>query len=154
MLSQQYKRGTITESLAQIREEEEIAGEIQDVLSQDIEMITEQNPILETTFNVDVNKDKRTEKAKGVEKLLPYQSDNEDDYDDDGHGSTNTMGREEVKQSIEVKVVMGGPVTPLFQVRTEVPHQFLSFSQRRKKGYRSNYEFDKKRVLVGNEKNI
>ena len=117
-------------------------------------MITEQNPILETTFNVDVNKDKRTEKAKGVDKLLPYQSDNEDDYDDDGHGSTNTMGREEVKQSIEVKVVMGGPVTPLFQVRTEVPHQFLSFSQRRKKGYRSNYEFDKKRVLVGNEKNI
>lgn len=35
-------------------------------------MITDYNPILETTFNVDVNKDKGTEKAKGVEKLLPY----------------------------------------------------------------------------------
>ena len=35
-------------------------------------MITEYNPILETTFNVDVNKDIGTEKAKGVEKLLPY----------------------------------------------------------------------------------
>ena len=114
-------------------------------------MITEQNPILEATFNGDVD----VEKVEGVEKLKPYHSDNEDDYDDDGHKSTNTIGREEeLKQSIEVKVVMGGPVTPLFQVRTEVPHQFLSFSQRRKKGYRSNYEFDKKRVLVGNEKNI
>lgn len=38
MLSQEYKRGTITESLAQIREEEESnkAGEIQDVVSQEI----------------------------------------------------------------------------------------------------------------------
>ena len=33
MASQEYKRGTITGSLAKIREEEEIGGEIQDVLS-------------------------------------------------------------------------------------------------------------------------
>ena len=114
-------------------------------------MITECNPIQETTFNVDMDK------VKGADGPQPYQSDNEeedDDDEDDDHKSTNTIGREEEKQSIEVKVVMGGPVTPLFQVRTEVPHQFLSFSQRRKKGYRSNYEFDKKRVLVANEKNI
>ena len=77
-------------------------------------MITEYNPILETTFNVDLDKDKDIKKVKEVEKLLPYQSDDEDDFDDDGHKSTNTIGREEVKQSIEVKVVMGGPVTPLF----------------------------------------
>ena len=49
---------------------------------------------------------------------------------------------------------MGGPVTPLFQARTEIKHKFLDFSQRRSKGFRSTYEFDKKRVLVADSKQI
>lgn len=49
---------------------------------------------------------------------------------------------------------MGGPVTPLFQARTELRHKFLAFSQRRAKGFRQTFEFDKKRVLVADDKHI
>ena len=52
----------------------------------------------------------------------------------------------------DVEVVMGGPVTPLFQAKTEIAHKFIDFSQRRLKGYRKAYEFDMKRVLVADER--
>ena len=44
--------------------------------------------------------------------------------------------------AFEVEVVMGGPVTPLFQARSELKCKFLDFSQRRTKGYRKAFEFD------------
>ena len=46
---------------------------------------------------------------------------------------------------------MGGPVTPLFQARTELRHKYISFSQRRSKGFRQAFEFDKKRIMVSDE---
>ena len=48
----------------------------------------------------------------------------------------------------------GGPVTPLFQAKVDIKHKFLSFSQRRSKGFRSAFEFDRKRVMVADEKQI
>ena len=49
---------------------------------------------------------------------------------------------------------MGGPVTPLFQVRTELRHKHIGFSQYRTKGFRDTFEFEKKRVMVCDDKQI
>lgn len=62
--------------------------------------------------------------------------------------------RSPIQRQHEVRVVMGGPVTPLFQARTGLPLQWISFSQRRRRGYRETYEFDKKRVLVADSVGI
>ena len=51
-------------------------------------------------------------------------------------------------------MVMGGPVTPLFQARTGLQLDWISFSQRRRKGYRETFEFDKKRVLISSTKSV
>ena len=45
-------------------------------------------------------------------------------------------------------------MTPLFQARTDIKPKHLCFSQRRAKGFRSAFEFDRKRVLVSDEKQI
>ena len=50
-----------------------------------------------------------------VEKNAIYASDEDDDAK-----STGTIGQKEIPQSIEVRVVSGGPVTPLFQAKTEL----------------------------------
>jgi len=49
---------------------------------------------------------------------------------------------------------MGGPVSPLFQAHTELQHQHISFSQRRVKGFRQKYEFEKRRIMVSDDKHI
>ena len=59
---------------------------------------------------------------------------------------------EPLKRNIDIRVVSGGPVTPLFQAKTDIKPKHLSFSQRRAKGFRSAFEFDRKRVLVSDEK--
>lgn len=61
---------------------------------------------------------------------------------------------EQLKRNIDIKVVSGGPVTPLFQAKTDIKPKFMSFSQRRAKGFRSAFEFDRKRVLVCDDKQI
>ena len=61
---------------------------------------------------------------------------------------------EPLKRNIDIRVVSGGPVTPLFQAKTDIKPKHLSFSQRRAKGFRSAFEFDRKRVLVSDEKQI
>lgn len=60
--------------------------------------------------------------------------------------------RENDPASIKVQVTFGGPVTPLFQAKTDLQHSMISFSQRRRKGFRQSFEFDKKRVMVADEK--
>ena len=59
---------------------------------------------------------------------------------------------ESLKRNIDIRVVSGGPVTPLFQAKADIKPKHLSFSQRRAKGFRSAFEFDRKRVLVSDEK--
>jgi hypothetical protein len=67
--------------------------------------------------------DKRGTKGQDDDEVDPlYASDDEDER------STGTVGQEQPPLSIEVKVVQGGPVTPLFQARTEVRHKHVSFS--------------------------
>lgn len=50
--------------------------------------------------------------------------------------------------------MMGGPVSPLFQARTELRHKFMSFSQKRVKGFRQKYEFEKRRIMIADSKYI
>ena len=50
--------------------------------------------------------------------------------------------------------MQGGPVTPLFQAKVDIKHKFISFSQRRTKGFRQAFEFDRKRVMVADDKVI
>ena len=50
--------------------------------------------------------------------------------------------------------MQGGPVTALFQAKVDIKHKYLSFSQRRVKGFRQAFEFDRKRVMVADEKQI
>jgi len=74
--------------------------------------------------------------------------------DEDDNKSTATLGQKESFLPIQVQVVMGGPVTPLFQARTELRHKHISFSQKRVKGFRHFFEFEKRRVMVADNKQI
>ena len=85
----------------------------------------------------------KEEKGENVNPLLASNDHNE---------STFTIGINNEPKQIEVKVISGGPVTPLFQAKVDIRHKFLSFSQRRIKGFRSAFEFDRKRVMVADEK--
>lgn len=48
----------------------------------------------------------------------------------------------------------GGPVTILFQAGVDLNIEFMAFSQRRSKGFRNAFEFDRKRVLVADRHQI
>lgn len=48
----------------------------------------------------------------------------------------------------------GGPVTILFQAGVDLKIDFMAFSQRRSKGFRNAFEFDRKRVMVADKHQI
>ena len=54
----------------------------------------------------------------------------------------------------KVQLKYGGPLTVMFHVKTGLNFEHLSFSQSRAQGFRKNFEFYNKRVLVADKTSI
>lgn len=60
----------------------------------------------------------------------------------------------EKTDSNKVQLKYGGPLTVMFHVKTGLNFECLSFAQSRTQGFRKNFEFFNKRVLVADKSSI